>query len=144
MHRRPSLAKRNDAASSKILQRKQSPRRPCHQEKIRAYLDLLLTGEHVVLDVDLWLMFLRLIASSPEKEKFWDEHKEVASYYWEQLKIKVCSPEEMLSRLKVCNFYRLTKNAPNDYTGVLVSGFLRISIEFFLRNTLLQWGLRLR
>jgi hypothetical protein len=67
-----------------------------------------------------------------EKENFWAEHK-VARAHWEQLKTKVHSPEEMLSRLEICNFYRLTKNVPNDYTLVLVSdvskGFIRIFLE---------------
>ena len=50
---------------------------PPVKKKIHAYLGMLLTGEHVILDVDHWLMFLRRIASSPEKEKFWTEHREV-------------------------------------------------------------------
>ena len=66
---------------------------------------MLLTGEHIILDVDHWLIFLRLIASSPEKEKFWSEHKKVSRAHWEQLKTKVRSQEEMLYRLDVCNFY---------------------------------------
>ena|ERR1035437_3951163 len=107
---------------------------PATKKKIHAYLDMLLTGEHIILDVDHWLMFLRLIASSPEKETFWKEHKEVARAHWEQLKTKVHSPEEMLARLEVCNFYRLTKNAPNDYTLVLVSEISKDFIRIFLEE----------
>jgi hypothetical protein len=107
---------------------------PQTKKKIHACLDMLLTGEHIILDVDHWLMFLRLIASSPEKEQFWAEHKEVARSHWEQLKTKVHSPEEMLSRLEVCNFYRLTKNAPNDYTLVLVSEVSKDFIRIFLEE----------
>jgi hypothetical protein len=44
---------------------------------------MFLTGKHIILDVDHWLMFLRIIPSSPEKEKFWAEHKEVARANWE-------------------------------------------------------------
>jgi hypothetical protein len=43
---------------------------PAIKKKIHAYSDLLLTGEHIILDVDHWLMFLKLISSSPEREKF--------------------------------------------------------------------------
>jgi hypothetical protein len=103
---------------------------------------MLLTGEHIILDVDHWLMFLRLIASSPEKEKFWAEHKEVARSHWEQLKTKVHSPEEMLSRLEVCNFYRLTKNAPNDYTLVLVSEVSKDFIRIFLEEYFAAMGVK--
>ena len=115
---------------------------PATKKKIHAYLDMLLTGEHIILDVDHWLMFLRLIASSPEKEKFWAEHKEVARAHWEQLKTKVHSPEEMLYRLEVCNFYRLTKNAPNDYTLVLVSEVSKDFIRIFLEEYFAAMGVK--
>ena len=42
---------------------------PAIKKKIHAYMDMLLNGEHVIIDVDHWLMFLRLIASSPETGK---------------------------------------------------------------------------
>jgi hypothetical protein len=105
---------------------------PAIKKKIHAYLDMLITGEHIIVDVDHWLMFLRLIASSPEQEKFWTEHKEVARAHWEQLKTKVHSTEELLARLEICNFFRLTKNAPNDYTLVLVSEGTKDFIRIFL------------
>ena len=115
---------------------------PATKKKISAYLDMLLTGEHIILDVDHWLMFLRLIASSPEKERFWSEHKEVARAHWEQLKTKVHTPEEMLARLEVCNFYRLTKNAPNDFTLVLVSEVSKDFIRIFLEEYFAAMGVK--
>jgi hypothetical protein len=115
---------------------------PATKKKISAYLDMLLTGEHIILDVDHWLMFLRLIASSPEKETFWAEHKEVARAHWEQLKAKVHTPEEMLARLEVCNFYRLTKNAPNDFTLVLVSEVSKDFIRIFLEEYFAAMGVK--
>ncbi len=115
---------------------------PATKKKIHAYLDMLLTGEHIILDVDHWLMFLQLIASSSEKEKFWAEHKEVARAHWEQLKTKVHSPEEMLERLEVCNFYRLTKNAPNDFTLVLVSEVSKDFIRIFLEEYFAAMGVK--
>jgi hypothetical protein len=115
---------------------------PAVKKKIHEYMDMLLSGEHVILDVDHWLMFLSLIASSPEKEKFWKEHKELARAHWEQLKTKVHSPEEMLTRLEICNFYRLTKNAPNDYTLVLVSGVSKDFIRVFLEEYFAAMGVK--
>jgi len=111
-------------------------------KKIHSYMDMLLSGEHIILDVDHWLMFLRLISSSPEREKFWNEHKEVARAHWEQLKTKVHSPEEMLLRLEICNFYRLTKNAPNDYTLVLVSVDTKEFIRIFLEEYFAAMGVK--
>ena len=87
-------------------------------------------------------MFLRLIATSPEREKFWSEHKEVARAHWEQLKTKVHSTEELLNRLEICNFYRLTKNAPNDYTLVLVSETSKDFIRIFLEEYFAAMGVK--
>jgi hypothetical protein len=104
------------------------------KKKINIYMDMLLSGEHVILDVDHWLMFLRLVPSSPEKEGFWKEHREVARAHWEQLKTRVYSTEDLLMRLETCNFYRLIKNAPNDYTLMLVSETSKEFIKIFLEE----------
>jgi hypothetical protein len=105
------------------------------RKKIYAYMDLLFSGEHVILDVDHWLLFLGLIESSPEKEKFWSEHREVARSHKEQLKGKVHTAEELLARLETCNFFRMTKNSENDFTLILGSEipkkFVRIFLEEF-------------
>lgn len=115
---------------------------PAIKKKIHAYMDMLLNGEHIIVDVDHWLMFLGLIATSPEREKFWSEHKEVARAHWEQLKTKVHSAEEMLTRLEICNFFRLTKNAPNDYTLVLVSETSKDFIKIFLEEYFSAMGVK--
>ena len=108
---------------------------PILRKKVYAYMDLLSSGEHVILDVDHWLLFLGLIESSPEAEKFWDEHKKVARSHKEQLRNKVHTVEELLTRLEVCNFFRITKNSENDFTLILGSElpkkFVRIFIEEF-------------
>jgi len=105
------------------------------RKKVYAYMDLLFSGEHVILDVDHWLLFLRLIESSPEQEKFWSEHREVARSHKEQLKNKVHTAEELLVRLETCNFFRMTKNSEKDFTLILGSElpkkFVRIFIEEF-------------
>jgi hypothetical protein len=108
---------------------------PMIKKKIYTYMELLLGGEHVILDVDHWLLFLRLIESSPEQEKFWNEHRKVAQSHKEQLKNKVHTAEELLARLETCNFFRMTKNSENDFTLILGSElpkkFVRIFIEEF-------------
>jgi hypothetical protein len=112
------------------------------KKKINAYMDLLLNGEHMILDVDHWLSFLQLVASSPEKEKFWKEHREIARSHWEQLKTKVHSPEEMLVRLEACNFYRITKNATNDFTLILVSDVSKEFVRVFLEEYFAAMGVK--
>jgi hypothetical protein len=110
------------------------------KRKIQSYLDMLLSGEHVIIDVDHWLMFLRLIESSPQKEQFWKEQRELARTHWEQLKGKIHSTDDMLLRLEACNFYRLIKNAPNDFTLVLVSELSKDFIKIFLEEYFAAMG----
>ena len=64
------------------------------RKKIRFYMDMLLSSEHIILDVDHWLLFLNLAESLPEKEYFWEKCREVARSHAEQLKNKVHSMED--------------------------------------------------
>jgi predicted transcriptional regulator len=106
------------------------------RQKLSFYMDMLLSGEHVILDVDHWLLFLNLAESSREKEQFWEKCREIARSHAEQLRGKVCSLEDLLRRLEACNFFRVTKNSQNDFTLVLGSEaakkFVRVFIEEFL------------
>ena len=108
---------------------------PAIRKKVQTYMELLLSGEHIILDVDHWLLFLRFIESSPEAEKFWNEHRKVAQSHKEQLKSKARSAEEILLRLENCNFFRMTKNSEKDFTLVIGAEapktFVRILIEEF-------------
>ena len=108
---------------------------PTVKSKISTYMNMLMSGEHVILDVDHWLLFLRLVEASPEAEKFWNEHRKVAQSHRDQLKSKVRTPEEVLRRLETCNFFRMTKNSEKDFTLVLGSElpkkFVRILVEEF-------------
>jgi hypothetical protein len=112
------------------------------KKKIHSYLEMLGNGEHIILDVDHWLMFLHLLATSPQKELFFNEHKQVARAHWEQLKNTVHSPEELLERLEICNFFRLTKNTPNDYTLVLISEISKDFIRIFLEEYFAAMGIK--
>jgi hypothetical protein len=107
---------------------------PAVRTKAYAYMDLLLGGEHIILDVDHWLLFLQLIENSPDKEKFWAEHKAVSRAHREQLKSKVHSAEDLLTRLETCNFYRLTKNSERDFTLVFGSELPKKFVRVFLEE----------
>ncbi|MCW4009375.1 MAG: ribbon-helix-helix protein, CopG family [Candidatus Bathyarchaeota archaeon] len=136
------ITKETELSQSEIMRRalkfysdNQALTDPATRKKAYAYMELLLDGEHIILDVDHWLLFLRLIESTPEKEKFWNEHREVARAHKDQLKTKVLSAEELLTRLETCNFYRLTKNSERDYTLIfgseLPKKFVRVFLEEF-------------
>jgi hypothetical protein len=105
------------------------------RKKAYAYMDLLSSGEHVILDVDHWLLFLDMIESSPDKEKFWTKHRDIARSHKEQLESKVHTAEQVLVRLENCNFFRITKNSEKDFTLVLGSElpkkFVRVLVEEF-------------
>jgi hypothetical protein len=102
------------------------------REKIYTYMDLLLNGEHIILDVDHWLLFLKLVESCPSSETFWAEHRDVARSHREQLKTKVRTAEELLMRLEACNFFRVTKNSQKDFTLVLGSELPKTFVRIFL------------
>jgi len=106
------------------------------RKKLSFYKDMLLSGEHVILDVDHWLLFLNLAEALPENENFWEKCREVARSHAEQLRHKVYSLEDLLKRLEACNFFRVTKNSQNDFTLVLgfeaAKKFVRVFIEEFL------------
>ncbi len=105
---------------------------PLTAKRMHAYADMLLDGEHIILDVDHWLLFLRLIETSPRKEEFWNEHRAIARAHWNQLKPKITTPEELLIRLETCNLFRLKKNNSNDFTLILVSELSKDFVKFFL------------
>ncbi len=112
---------------------------PAIAKRVQLYMDLLMKGEHVILDIDHWIVFLQLIESSPEKERFWNKHREVARSHAEQLKALTNNGEDILTRLEACNFFRLIKNGQKDYTLVLSSenskDFVRVFLEeYFSAN----------
>lgn len=104
------------------------------RKKIYTYMDLLLNGEHVIVDVDHWLLFLKLVESCPSSDQFWKQHRDVARSHREQLKNKVRTAEELLARLEACNFFRVTKNSEKDFTLVLGSELPRTFIKIFLEE----------
>ena len=112
------------------------------RKKLYTAMDLLLGGEHIILDVDHWLLFLKLAESSPEKEGFWKKHRDVARSHAEQLKTKVLTAEELLARLEVCNFFRITKNSEGNFTLVLGSELPKRFVSVFLKEYFSGMGVK--
>jgi len=109
--------------------------------RVDFYADMLLSGEHVILDVGHWLLFLEIVESSPESGHFWEKHKEMARSHAAQLSEKVVSLEELLRRLEACNFFRLNKNAENDFTLVLGTEASKRFVKSFIDEFLSVRGL---
>jgi hypothetical protein len=147
------ISKQTDMSQSEIMRRAIKFYNDNHdltdqniRKKAYAYMDLLLDGEHVILDVDHWLLFLQLVENSPDADKFWDEHREVARAHKDQLRSKVHSAEELLTRLSLCNFYRLTKNSEKDFTLIfgseLPKKFVRIFLEEYFAAMMIKAEIR--
>jgi len=112
------------------------------RKKLYTYMDLLLSGEHVILDVDHWLLFLKLVDSCAEGEEFWKEHRDVARSHTEQLKTKVLKAEELLARLEACNFFRVTKDSEGNFTLVLGSELPKKFVRIFLEEYFAGMGVK--
>jgi hypothetical protein len=46
-------------------------------KKVYTHVEMLSAGEHIILDIDHWILFLTFLESHPNKEKFWELHKDV-------------------------------------------------------------------
>ncbi|MEW6222182.1 MAG: ribbon-helix-helix protein, CopG family [Candidatus Hadarchaeota archaeon] len=103
-------------------------------KKVDLYVDMLSSGEHIILDMDHWILLLNLIDSSPKKEKFWKGCRAVALAHAEQLRSKVRTPEELLERLEACNFFRLVKNSEKDFTLVLNSNATKKFVKEIVKD----------
>ncbi|HEY4699348.1 MAG TPA: ribbon-helix-helix protein, CopG family [Nitrososphaerales archaeon] len=112
------------------------------QKKIYTYMDMLLSGEHVILDVSHWLLFLSLIESSPMKEKFWNECREVARAHAEQLKSKIINPRLLMERLEVCNLFRMNVDSKTEFTLILASEESKEFVKILLEEIFASMGYR--
>jgi hypothetical protein len=115
---------------------------PNVKRKVRLYLEMLSKGEHVILDVDHWLVFLSLAETCENSEKFWNQHRQIAKLHSEQLGAKVRTAEEILLRLETCNFFRLIKVSEKDFTLVLGSDLPKKFIKMFLEEYFSAMGIK--
>ena len=111
-------------------------------EKMSEYRELLGDGEHVILDVDHWLLFLKAIEASTNQSDFWNSHRDIARSHAEQLGKKITTPEALLKRLETCNLYKISRSdsAANEYTLLTGSGTQRRFVREFLEETFAGMG----
>ncbi|HPJ85130.1 MAG TPA: ribbon-helix-helix protein, CopG family [Methanothrix sp.] len=102
-------------------------------EKIYIYSEMLSDGEHVILDMDHWILFLNFIESHPDNEKFWEMHKRVSQAHAEEFIHKNHDVGVVLKRLEACNLFKLSKVSENDFTLILgydvPKKFIRTELE---------------
>jgi hypothetical protein len=110
------------------------------REKAREYSDLLADGEHVILDVDHWLLFLKTIETPDGPEKFWETHREIARSHAEQLSHKIKTPLALLLRLEACNLFKLSQSGEHEYTLMTGPGTQRRFLRDFLEEAFAGMG----
>ncbi len=102
-------------------------------DRIYAYTQMLSDGEHVILDVDHWIIFLKFIESHPDKEKFWEMHQRVSQSHAEEFIHKNHDIEAVFRRLEACNLFKLIRTSETDFTLILgydvPKKFIRTEIE---------------
>jgi len=115
---------------------------------------MLAEGEHVILDIDHWVTFLKFIEDHPKSDEFWQVHREVARAHAEEFEGK--SVDNILCRLEACNFFRVSRKGDeytlvlnNELTKKFVRDFLeelftRMGIEHEIREDLMKLRLRVR
>lgn len=113
-------------------------------DKLNTYLELLSEGEHVVLDVDHWLLFLQILESSPKKEEFWKKSKKVAESHADQLSSKVKTLEDLLERLAACNFFRINKVSEKEFTLLVNSGTAKKFVKRVLKDFAENMGFKVK
>ncbi len=109
-------------------------------EVMKIWSSLLDKGEHVILDIDHWLLFLKHIEASGKKEMFYADGKKVAKSHAEQLSRVISDPEDYLKRLEACNFYKMSKGPEGEYTLILNSSLSKRFIKELIFDTLSEMG----
>ena len=84
---------------------------PVDAEKVRTYIEMLSTGEHIIMDIDHWLLFLNFIKSHPDNETFWESHKANCEAHAEQFKYKLYHAKYVLKRTEARNLFRFRNDS---------------------------------
>ncbi len=102
-------------------------------KKVYTHAEMLSAGEHVILDIDHWILFLNFIEGHPDKDKFWELHKEISRAHAEQFKHKLYNVESIVKRLEICNLYQMSKTSKTEFTLIfgseLSKKFIRTELE---------------
>jgi len=118
----------------------------CHElddydtERIGTYIEMLWKGEHIILDFDHWIAFLRFIDTLPDKDRFLELHRKISRSHAEQFRDKTA--DQILSRLETCNFFRVHRNSERDFTLILGNELTREFIKIFLEEVFSGSGIR--
>ena len=110
------------------------------ERKIRTYLDLLPNGEHQIIDIERWILFMKMVDTLPPDHEFWTSCMRIAKDQAEEFKGKIGSPHAALERFGDCNWFRLQRNSEKEFLLVLNSEMSIRFVEFAMANLLSAMG----
>jgi len=109
-------------------------------------LELLSQGDHIILDIDHYLSFLKFIEESPDKQKFWEINKSIGKAHAEEFtqELDITTVQKVVERLEACNFFKIIKDSSNRYTLLLGSDIQKNFIKQFLEEVLNGMGFKVQ
>ena len=112
-------------------------------ETMMIYLDYLLSGEHVIIDVDLLCAIFDSLESV--SNDFWDKVRESGEAHARQYYMKgMRTLQDILFYISKSNLFRLKMEAPNYFTLILfapskcVRKFLKLFLEGVFKNQMIN------
>jgi hypothetical protein len=108
------------------------------EKMIYTYTEMLSAGEHVIIDIDHWKLFLNFIETHPDKEEFCSLHKEICKAHAEQFRQKLLDAESILRRLEICNLFNIGRTGTREFALIFGSDitkkFVRVELEEIFSN----------
>ena len=113
---------------------------------LKTYLDLLSHGEHIILDIDHYLSFLKFIEQSPNRNEFWEVNRLIGKAHAEEFcqTLDISTVENVIERLEACNFFKIVKENSNRYTLLLGSDIQKNFLKIFLEEVLNGMGFKVQ
>ncbi|WP_276273998.1 ribbon-helix-helix protein, CopG family [Haloarcula litorea] len=110
--------------------------RASDSDHLQTYYEMLSTGEHVLLDVDLLHAFLDQVAEPEDRDdEFLETIDRVAEYHAQEYAERFDSLEDVLDWLSVCGFLTVRGADEGSYHVVFPSESLRWFMTRFIRGS---------
>lgn len=110
------------------------------ERKLGNYLDMLPSGEHLIVDIAHWILFMEMVQALPDNDEFWDSCARIAKDHAEEFRGKIETPQAVLERLEDCNFFRLQRNSESEFTLILNSEISRRFVQITTGQLLAAMG----
>ncbi|MFD1600132.1 ribbon-helix-helix protein, CopG family [Halobellus rarus] len=113
--------------------------RASDSDHLQTYYEMLSTGEHVLLDVDLLHAFLNQVAGPEDRDgEFLDTIDQVAGYHASEYAERFDSLEDVLDWLSLCGFLTVRRAEAGSYHVVFPSEQLRWFMVRFIRGSVVD------